>query len=174
MSNQRNSGTTNQTRGNKFYFVYNILGACLSQDPLELKRVTRVKPIDSFSARWDSIVERLLGTKEQQQQQQQKSQKDGGESREGTVAAPSSTSSGTSAPRDSSKLLRATKERTHFMSAHFFKFCKQWCRFFFLDERERIVLGESSFCTLAANLLVRERVTIAAAVYHLKIVCALE
>ncbi|CAM9622724.1 unnamed protein product, partial [Ectocarpus fasciculatus] len=38
---------------------------------MELKRVTRVKPIDSFSARWDSIVERVLAASQQQQQQQQ-------------------------------------------------------------------------------------------------------
>lgn len=36
---------------------------------MELKRVTRVKPIDSFSARWDSIVERVLAASQQQQQQ---------------------------------------------------------------------------------------------------------
>ncbi|CAM9865403.1 unnamed protein product, partial [Ectocarpus sp. 12 AP-2014] len=41
------------------------------QNPMELKRVTRVKPIDSFSARWDSIVERVLAGSQQQQQQQQ-------------------------------------------------------------------------------------------------------
>eukprot|EP00903_Cladosiphon_okamuranus_P015210 g14058.t1 len=29
-------------------------------NPMDLKFVTRVKPIDSFSARWDSIVERVL------------------------------------------------------------------------------------------------------------------
>lgn len=32
----------------------------LLQDPNELKRVTRVKPIDTFSAKWNSIVERIL------------------------------------------------------------------------------------------------------------------
>ncbi|CAM9446539.1 unnamed protein product [Discosporangium mesarthrocarpum] len=32
-----------------------------SQDPAQLKHVTRVKPIDGFSARWDAIVGRFLG-----------------------------------------------------------------------------------------------------------------
>lgn len=44
-------------------YLLRISSCCREQtgkDPDELKRVTRVKPIDSFSARWDSIVHRLL------------------------------------------------------------------------------------------------------------------
>lgn len=37
------------------------------QNPMDLKFVTRVKPIDSFSARWDSIVERVLAAAPQNQ-----------------------------------------------------------------------------------------------------------
>lgn len=41
-----------------------------SKDPMSLKRVTRVKPIDSFSARWDMIVERVLDAPRQPQEPQ--------------------------------------------------------------------------------------------------------
>lgn len=37
---------------------------------MSLKRVTRVKPIDSFSARWDMIVERVLAAPRQPQEPQ--------------------------------------------------------------------------------------------------------
>lgn len=48
---------------NCFFFAFVLF--CFWQDPMSLKRVTRVKPIDSFSARWDSIVERVLATPQQ-------------------------------------------------------------------------------------------------------------
>lgn len=62
--------------------------------------MTRVKPIDSFSARWDSIVDRVLAAPQRQQQQQPATEAlgDSGAGQEGEQGSTSSISNGS--PRE--------------------------------------------------------------------------
>lgn len=93
-----------------YYFaVIFIILLCTSnvfllQDPTELKRVTRVKPIDSFSARWDAIVERVLAAPRQPEEQPHVN---GGPS-ESSLPLPSSSSS-SAPPNDSCKFASQLK-----------------------------------------------------------------